>query len=143
MKVKFKKFSSNACLPAKSTVGSACFDIYSAKGVLLLPGETKTVDLDLGFQFSKKYVCRIYPRSNLSLKPLFVGGGVIDSDYRGSISVILTNFSSWSVDIGDRIAQIMFLKEEGVEFEEVNESDNKTVRDTKGFGSTGLKRIPC
>ena len=79
------------------------------------------------------------------MKPLFVGGGVIDSDYRGSISVILTNFSSWSVDIekGDRIAQIMFLKEEGVEFEEVNEFDNKTVRDTKGFGSTGLKRIPC
>ena len=145
MKVKFKKFSSNACLPAKSTVGSACFDIYSAKGVLLLPGETKTVDLDLGFQFSKKYVCRIYPRSNLSLKPLFAGGGVINSDYRGNISVILSNFSSWSVDIekGDRIAQIMFLKEEGVEFEEVNEFDNKTVRDTKGFGSTGLKRIPC
>ena len=145
MKVKFKKFSSNACLPAKSTVGSACFDIYSAKGVLLLPGETKTVDLDLGFQFSKKYVCRIYPRSNLSLKPLFVGGGVINSDYRGNISVILSNFSSWSVDIekGDRIAQIMFLKEEGVEFEEVNEFDNKTVRDTKGFGPTGLKRIPC
>ena len=75
------------------------------------------------------------------MKPLFPGGGVIDSDYGGNTSVILTNFSSWSVDIekGDRIAQIMFLKKEEVEFEEVNEFDNRTVRDTKGFGSTGLK----
>ena len=94
MKVKFKKFSSNARLPTKSTVGSAFFDVYSAKGVLLLPGETKTADFDLGIQFSKKYVCRIYPTSNLSSKPLFVGGGVVDSNYRGNISVILTNFSS-------------------------------------------------
>ena len=79
------------------------------------------------------------------MKPLFVGGGVIDSDYRGVISVILTNLSSWSVDIeqGDRIAQIMFLKKEEVESEEVNEFDDKTARDTKGFGSTGLKTIPC
>ena len=79
------------------------------------------------------------------MKPLFVGGGVIDSDYRGIISVILTNLSSWSVDIeqGDRIAQIMFLKKEEVESEEVNEFDDKTARDTKGFGSTDLKTIPC
>ena len=79
------------------------------------------------------------------MKPLFVGGGVIDSDYRGIISVILTNLSSWSVDIeqGDRIAQIMFLKKEEVESEKVNEFDDKTARDTKGFDSTGLKTIPC
>ena len=53
------------------------------------------------------------------MKPLFLGGGVIDSDYGGNTSVILTNFCSWSVDIekGDRIAQIMFLKKEEVEFD--------------------------
>ena len=64
--------------------------------------------------------CRIYPRPGLSLKPPFLGGGVIDSDYRGNISVILTSFSSWTVEInrGDRIAQIMFFKKEEVDFEE-------------------------
>ena len=66
----------------------------------------ETIEIDLGFKFAKKYVWRIYPRSGLSLKPLFFGGRVIDSDYRGKISVILTNFSSRSVDIkkGDQIA---------------------------------------
>ena len=87
MKVRFKRYSSHAHLPTKSTVGSAWFDVYSAKDVTLAPGMTKTVDLDLCFQFLKKYVCRIYPRSSLSLKPLFLGGGVIDSDYRGLISL--------------------------------------------------------
>ena len=141
MKVKFKRFSSHACLPTKSTIGSACFNVYSAKDVSLRPSETKTVNLDLGFQFLKKYVSRFYPRSSLSLKPSSLNGGVIDSDYRGNISVILTNFSSWSIDIekGDIIAQLMFLKKEEVGFEEVSELDDKIVRDTKGFGSTGLK----
>ena len=75
------------------------------------------------------------------MKPSSLNGGVIDSDYRGNISVILTNFSSWSIDIekGDIIAQLMFLKKEEVGFEEVSELDDKIVRDTKGFGSTGLK----
>ena len=123
MKVKFKKFSSLSRVPTKSTPGSACFDVYSARDVLLGPGATNTVELDLDFKFPKKYVCRIYPRSSLSLKPLFLGGRVLNSDYRGNISVILTNFSAWNVEIKkrDRIAQIIFLKKEEVDFEEVDE----------------------
>ena len=77
------------------------------------------------------------------MKPVFLGGRVLDSDYRGySYSVIFTNFFSWSVNIekGDRIAQVMFKREE-VEFEEVDEFDDATVRDTKDFGSTGLKTV--
>ena len=63
---------------------------------------------------------------------------VIDSDCRGNISVIPTRFLSWNVDIkkGDKIAQIMFLKKEEVDFEEINEFDDNTVRGIKGFGST-------
>ena len=97
---------------------------------MLGPGATNTVDLDLGFQFAKKYACRICPRSSISLKPLFLSGGVTDSNYRRNISVILTNFSSWSVDIEqeDRIAQTIFLKKKEVEFEEVNEFDDKTIK---------------
>ena len=102
MKVKFKKFSSLAHVPTKPTPGSACFNISSAREVLLGPGATNTLELDLGFKFPKKYVCRIYPRSDFSIKPLFLGGGVIDSDYRGNISVILTNFSAWKVEIKKR-----------------------------------------
>ena len=129
MKVKFKRFNSLARVRTKSTPGSTS---------LLGPGATNTVELDLGFKFDKKYVCRIYPRSGLSLKPLFLGGGVTDSDYRGNISVILTNFPSWNGDIkkGDKTGQIMFLKKEEVDFEKVNEFGDNTVRGIKGFGST-------
>ena len=72
-------------------------------------------------KFAKKYVCRLYPRSDLSLKPLSLGG-VVDSDHRDNVSVILTNFSSWKIDIeqGDRIAQMTVLKKEEVDFAEVD-----------------------
>ena len=138
MKVKFKRFSSFARVPTKFTPGLACYDVYSARDILLGPGATSTVELDLGFKFAKKYVCRIYGRPGLSLKPLFLGGGVIDSNCRGNISVIPTSFLSWNVGIkkGDKIAQIVFLQKEEVDFEEVNESDDNTVRGIKGFGST-------
>ena len=74
---------------------------------------------------------------------LFLRGGVIDSNFRGIISVILTNFSSYNVDIkkGDKIVQIMFLKKEEVDFEEVNEFHYNTVGGTKGFGSTDQKFV--
>lgn len=75
-------------------------------------GETKAIETDIGMKFFKKYTCRIYLRSGLSLKPLTLGGGVIDSNLRGIISVILTNHSKKTVKIdqGDRIAQMLFLK---------------------------------
>ena len=105
-------------VPTNATPGSARFDVYSAKSTELGPGVTKTAKLDLGMKFAKKYVCRIYPRPALSLKLIFLGrgggggggGGGVDSDYRGNISVILTNLSSWNIKIGrgDRIAQIIF-----------------------------------
>ena len=85
------------------------------------------------------------------MKPLFLGGGVIDSDYRGNISVILTNLPtyflptchSFAVDIKkeDKIAQIIFLQKEEVTFEEVDKFDDTTIRGVKGFGSTHLKEV--
>ena len=74
------------------------------------------------------------------MKGLFLGGGVIDSDYRGNISIILTNLCqrTFEIEIGDRIAQLMFFKKEEVDFVEVDEYDDKTYCYTKGFDSTGL-----
>ena len=113
MKVKLKRFTSNVRILTRTTPGSACFDVYSAENIMLEPGVRKPIKLDFGMKFAKKYVCRLYPRSDLSLKLLSLGEGVVDSDYRGNVSVILTNFSSWKIDIeqGDRIAQMTFFKE--------------------------------
>ena len=114
MKVKFKQFSSRGCIPTKTTSGSACYDVYSSKDITIRPGSTEKIELDIGFKFSKRYVCRAYPRSSMSVLPTFLGGGVIDSDYRGNIAIILTNFAPCDVDIiiGNTIAQIIFLRPE-------------------------------
>ena len=138
MKVKFKRFRSKGHVPTKATPASACYDVYSSVGITIRPGGTERVPLDIGFRFSKKYVCRAYPRSSMSVLPTFLGVGVIDFDYRGNICVILTNFAASNVEIktGNRIAQIMFPKAEEVCFDEVDECDNRTVRGTGGFGST-------
>ena len=66
-----------------------------------------------------------------------------DSDYRGNILVILTNFSSFATDTkkGDKIAQILFLQKQEVSFEEVDEFDDTTIHGEKGFGLTDSKVI--
>ena len=83
-------------------------------------------------------MARIYPRSGLSLQSIFLGGGVVDADYRGNVRVILTNFSDRTKEIetGDRIAQVLFVRKEEVEFQEVAMFD-QTDRKTKSFCSSG------
>ena len=134
MKVKLKKFSHLGRLATRAAPGSACFDVYSSIDIKIRPGGTEKIPLNIGFKFSKKYVCRAYPRSSLSLLPTFLGGGVIYSGYRGNVCIILTNFATFEIEIkaDDRIAPIMFLKPEEVSFEEVKEFDDRT----DGFGST-------
>ena len=74
----------------------------------------------------------------MSVLPTFLGGRVIDSDYNGNICIILTNFAASNVDIkiGDRIAQIMFLKPKDVSFDEVEDFNDRTARGVGGFVST-------
>ena len=104
MKVEFKKFSALGRVPTKATPGSACCDFYSPVDIKIRPGGTEKKPLDLGLKFSKRYVCRAYPRSSMSVLPTFLGGGAIDSDYRGNIAIILTNLAASNVEIknGDR-----------------------------------------
>ena len=85
MRIQIKKFSDFGKIPKKAMLGSACSDISSSCEAKLRPGETKQISLDVGCKFSEKLACRIYPRSGLSLIPMFVGEGVIDSNYRGNI----------------------------------------------------------
>ena len=123
-----QKFSSLGRVPTKAIPGSACYNVYSLRDITIRPGGTEKIPIVTGFKFSKKYVCRAYPRSSMSVLPTFLGGGVIDSDYRGNICIILTNFAACSIDIeiGDRIAEIMFLKPEKVSFDEVKEFEMAT-----------------
>ena len=138
MKVKFKRFSSRARTPQKAKIGSACHDLFAARCVTLEPGATRSIETDLGFSFNKKYMAKIYAKSSLSLQSIFLGSGVVDFDYRGNVRVILTTLSNRTnrAETGDRIAQVLFVRKEEPEFEEVENFD-ETSRGTKGFGSSG------
>lgn len=84
---------------------------------------------------------RIAPRSGLAAKNMIdVGAGVIDSDYRGEVKVLLFNLSDvdFEVSKNDRIAQLIIEKYTPTQLVEVEELDS-TVRGVGGFGSTGVK----
>ena len=87
------------------------------------------------------YVGLVFPRSGLANKGVTLKNsvGVIDSDYRGEIQVSLVNYSLQTVDlqVGDRVAQIVFLSVTQFPFISVDKLP-ETTRGTGGFGSTGL-----
>ena len=83
---------------------------------------------------------RIAPRSSLAYNSMItVGGGVVDSDYRGEIKVLLFNHSTndFPIKAGDRVAQLICKKIMIPIVEEVKELQD-TDRSEGGFGSTGL-----
>ena len=83
---------------------------------------------------------RIAPRSGLAAKHMIdVGAGVIDSDYRGEVKVLLFNLGEkdFEVNKGDRVAQLIIEKYTITQMTEVKELDD-TVRGAGGFGSTGV-----
>jgi dUTP pyrophosphatase len=89
------------------------------------------------------YEAQVRARSGLAIKhgiSLVNGIGTIDSDYRGEIKVILVNLSKdkFTINPGDRIAQVVFQKIEKAELIEVKEI-NDTERGSGGFGHTGIK----
>ena len=86
---------------------------------------------------------RVAPRSGLSVKNfIHVGAGVVDSDYRGELKVLLYNFSDvdFIVNAGDRIAQLIIEKYTPTDVEEVVELE-LTIRGEGGFGSTGVAAL--
>ena len=109
--------------------------------VLIPPGETVLVPSGFRMELPQGYEAQVRPRSGLALKHrvgILNAPGTIDSDYRGEVKVILTNFGSeaFTVCAGDRIAQLIISKYERIEWDEVA-SVNETTRGEGGFGSTG------
>lgn len=89
------------------------------------------------------YEVQVRPRSGLAAKKgvtVLNAPGTIDADYRGEVCVILVNLSSqpFTVESGERIAQLVLARHEVIEWEEVDELSSSD-RGTGGFGSTGTK----
>lgn len=94
--VKVKLLNENAVMPTYGSEGAAGFDLYATEDVLIEPGETKKVPLGLAFELPPGYVLYIMPRSGLSSKTTLRqpnSVGVVDSDYRGEVSMMFDNIA--------------------------------------------------
>lgn len=136
----------NIPFPAYATLGSAGMDIYASveEPLSIKPGETVLIPSGFSIELPVGYEAQIRPRSGLAIKNsigIMNAPGTIDSDYRGEIKVILTNFgkNDFIVNRGDRIAQMVISRYERIEWEE-SSNLNTTKRGTGGFGSTGLSQ---
>lgn len=127
-----------------ATVGSAGYDLFSSRAVDIHQGGLSVpVPTGIRLEIPNGYVGFICSRSGLVLKhgvEVANAPGVIDSDYRGEVVVLLRNMShvTHRVSVGDRIAQIVFIRVETPQFERIDISDlSHTARGQSGFGSTG------
>ncbi|WP_425447490.1 dUTP diphosphatase [Dethiothermospora halolimnae] len=142
MKMKIMN-KSDLPLPKYKTEGSSGLDLYAniEKEVTLKPMERKLISTGIFVEIPKGFEGQIRARSGLALKhgiSLVNGIGTIDSDYRGEIKVILINLGNenFTIERGQRIAQMVIMKYEKVSLENVVDI-SKTDRGKGGFGHTG------
>ena len=110
-------------LPQKGTPNSARYDVFSYKHRIITPGSNGLVSLGFKCAIPKGYYGQLKSRSGLALrKQLTVDAGVIDSDYRGIVSILLANNSGTEFFIcekGMRVGQMIILKCEDCHFKAV------------------------
>ena len=137
--IQVKRLSDAAILPRKGTMGSAGYDLY-ASAECVVPAKGKAiVKTDIAMAIPYGYYGRVAPRSSMAVKHTDIGAGVIDSDYRGEIGVVLFNHSETDlvIKVHDRIAQLIIEKLGMGNLMEVSELDD-TSRGVGGYGSTGV-----
>ncbi len=134
---------SEHALPAYETLHAAGMDLRAQLGevVQIKPFERFLIPTGLFMELPIGVEAQIRPRSGLAFKhgiSIVNAPGTIDADYRGEIKVLLINLSdtTFEVNNGDRIAQMVVAKHETVCWEEVDVL-TETVRGEGGYGHTG------
>ena len=130
---------SGGTTPIYAHAGDAGADIKASENIIIPARDKALVATGIRLEIPEGHVGLIWPRSGLAVKKsIDTGAGVIDSQYRGEIKIILFNHSDldFQIEPGDRIAQILIQKVERVQFLPAKNL-NDTTRDEGGFGSTG------
>ena len=142
MKIKIRSISGR--LPSYETSGAAGMDIraFLKEPVTIEPGQRALIPTGLFMEIPAGFEAQIRARSGLAIKNgigLVNGIGTIDSDYRGEIKIPLINWGdeSFTVNDGDRIAQMIIASYETAEWE-LSEELSDTERGGGGFGHTGV-----
>ncbi len=139
MKIKIKKLKDNAIIPKSMHKGDAALDIYSCIDINIQPGERVLIDTGISMAIPQGYFGNIRDRSGLAVKHgLHTMAGVVDSNYRGEIKIVIINLSKeeYSVKQGDRVAQMIIQEVNEIVLEEVEDLDS-TERGGGGFGDSG------
>ncbi len=130
--------------PSYETSASAGMDLRANlnESITLKPLERAIIKTGLFIALPEGFEAQVRPRSGLAAKhgiTVLNAPGTIDADYRGEIGVILVNLSNdnFTINDGDRIAQMVIARHEHTKWDEVNVLDD-TKRGSGGFGSTGI-----
>lgn len=136
--VSFKKLTDNAKVPSKGSEYAAGFDLYSDVDTVVPRRSRAIISTGIAMCIPEDHFGKIESRSSIASKGVITGAGVIDSDYRGEVRVLLLNLTDedYPVVKGDRIAQLIIHKLPKVTFFECDELPG-SVRGENGFGSTG------
>jgi dUTP pyrophosphatase len=128
-----------AVLPAYASAGAAGADLRASRAVEIPSGGRVAVPTGLRLQLPPDHVGLVWPRSGLAARHgIDTLAGVIDSDYRGEVRVVLVNHGehTFSIAAGDRVAQLLVQRVERVAFVAAGVLED-TDRGGGGFGSTG------
>jgi len=146
LKVLDQRIGNEIPLPEHATSGSAGMDLRACldNTITLKPGDTELIPTGISIHIGDpKLAATILPRSGLGHKHGIVLGnlvGLIDSDYQGQLFVSCWNRGNteFTIEVGDRIAQLVFIPVVQVDFEQVEEFDD-SERGAGGFGHSGHK----
>lgn len=140
MALLIKKLVAHALTPSRATPGSAGYDIASAVDAVIPSKSRLAVSTGIAIEIPEGTYGRVAPRSGLAYKfGIDVFAGVIDSDYRGEVKVILYNSGEepFVIKTGDRIAQLILEVIKTPDVSLIVDMTN-TERGGGGFGSTGV-----
>ncbi len=142
MTLRFTRLSESAQVPARAHEGDAGWDLHAAEPASIPAGGRASVGTGIAIAVPDGHAGLVLPRSGLAARhgiALVNAPGLIDAGYRGEVRVLLLNTDrdeAFEVGVGDRIAQLVLVRYEPVEAEEVDALD-ETTRGEAGFGSSG------
>ena len=140
MKIKIKKLKPDAKLPKYHHPGDVGMDVYSMETVTVAPGAHHRFYHGFAMEFPIGYAAIMKDKGSISNAGLHTMGGVYDAGFRGEYNTHIVNLGDqpYTVEAGDKIAQIVIYP---VEIAELEETDtlSESARGEGKFGSTGKK----
>ena len=146
VKIPITLLHEQAIVPSHAYDGDAGYDLYATEAKTLQPFERALIGTGIAIELPKGKAAFVLPRSGLAIKQglsLVNAPGLIDSNYRGEIKAIVINLDPQeSIEIrpGDRIAQLVVMDVDAIDFTVVEELGN-SERGQGGFGSSGISHI--